>query len=181
MEIEYLENRRGGRRVDTVDSFVYYKPLENSEVERERRLELKERIFGEKLSQLYRILDERGDKYKTDRDFIEGKIDKLAGLVHSFSDRQMQCVEMDGINISASGLRMRVRRPFLVGEQVDLFMVFLPRVDLLDCQCEVVRVTPCVGGSGEYYDVAVKFIVLDEEDRHKIIRYVQIIINGGPS
>lgn len=181
MEIEYLEHRRAYRRVDTVDSFVFYKPLENSESDRNHRLELKERIFGEKLAQLYRILEGRGEKYRPERALIEGKIDKLVGLVQSFSDRQMKCVEMDGINISASGLRMRVRRSFLVGEQVDLFMVFLPRVDLLECQCEVVRVIPCTGGLAEYYDVAVKFIVLDDEDRHKIIRYVQIIINGGPS
>lgn len=181
MEIEYLEHRRAGQRVDTVDSIVYYKPLDNSDEERTRRLELKKRIFGEKVSQLYQLLDNREDKNKPNRVVIEGKIDKLAGLVYSFSDMQMQCVEMDGINISASGLRMRVRRPFLVGEKVELFMVFLPQVDLLDCQCEVVRVTPNTGGSGEYYDVGVKFIVLDDEDRHKIIRYVQIIINGGPN
>lgn len=181
MEIEYLQHRRDGQRVDTVDSIVYYKPLDNSDSERNRRLELKEKIFGAKVSQLYRLLDNREDKLKPDRNFIEGKIDKLAGLVYSFSDLQMQCVEMDGINISASGLRMRVRRPFLVGEKVELFMVFLPQVDLLDCQCEVVRVTPNAGGTGEYYDVGVKFIVLDDEDRHKIIRYVQVIINGGPN
>ncbi len=181
MEIEYLEHRRIGQRVDTVDSIVYYKPLDNSEEEQCRKLELKERIFGEKVSQLHQLLDGRDLKHTPDRAFIEGKIDKLAGLVYSFADMQMQCVEMNGINISASGLRMRVRRPFLIGEKVELFMVFLPQVDLLDCQCEVVRVSPCAGSVGEFYDVAVKFIVLDDEDRHKIIRYVQVIINGGPN
>ncbi|OGR02051.1 MAG: hypothetical protein A2520_03145 [Deltaproteobacteria bacterium RIFOXYD12_FULL_53_23] len=181
MDIEYLEHRRAGQRVDTVDSIVYYKPLDNSDSERSRKIELKERIFGEKISQMYKLLDNRGEKHNPDRTFIEGKIDKLAGLVYSFSDLQMQCVEMDGINISASGLRMRVRRSFLMGEKLELFMVFLPKVDLLDCQCEVVRVSPCAGGAGEFYDVGVKFIVLDDEDRHKIIRYVQVIINGGPN
>lgn len=181
MEIEYLSNRRIGSRVEAVDAIVYYKPLINSELERANRQELKTRIFGEKLRQLTRLFAERKAKFQPDMDAIEGKIDKLSGLVYSFSDSSMDCAELLGINISASGLRMRIRRPFEVGDRFEMIIVFLSRVDLLDCQCEVVRVTPFPDDSGELYEVAVKFVVIDDEDRYKIIRYVRVTINAGPT
>lgn len=92
----------------------------------------------------------------------------------------MKIAELNTVNLSASGIRFCTKKAFLQGDRVELLMIFLPTADLIDCRCEIVRVLDVRDDRGEYSDVAVKYVILDEDDKHMIVNYVKVIIENLP-
>ena len=181
MDIEYLKDRRMHQRIDDANVMVYYEII-NSEAEfnSSGKKELREKIFGDKALKLYEILRSKGAKYEPIISTINSKVNKLINLVNSFANPEMKIAELSAVNLSASGIRFRARKVFHQGDKVELLMMFLPRVDLIDCRCEIIRVLDGMDAHGNYYDIATRYIVLDDDDKHKIINYVKIIIESGP-
>lgn len=181
MEIEYLKNRRLYQRIDDTNVIVYYR-LIGPDVERDSngKNALKEKIFGENMLTLYNILRNRGAKYETVIDIINTKVNKLINLINSFANPEMKIAELSTVNLSASGIRFCTKKAFQQGDRVELLMIFLPTADLIDCRCEIVRVLDVRDDRGEYSDVAVKYVILDEDDKHKIVNYVKVIIENLP-
>lgn len=181
MEIEYLKNKRSCQRIDDANVIVYYR-LIGSVAERDLngKNALKEKIFGENMLTLHNILKNRGAKYEPVIDIINTKVNKLINLVNSFANPEMKIAELSTVNLSASGIRFCTKKAFQQGDRVELLMIFLPTADLIDCRCEIVRVLDVRDYRGEYSDVAVKYVVLDEDDKHKIVNYVKVIIENLP-
>lgn len=181
MEIEYLKNRRVCQRVDDNNVMVYYRSLRaDVEDDSSGKNLLREKIFGDKILKLDAMLKRRGLQYESIIANINAKANKLIDLVNSFADPEMKIAELSDVNLSASGIRFRARQGFEQGERVGLLLIFLPRVDLIDCKCEVIRRVNSFDECGDYYDVATRYIILDDEDRHKIVNYVKLIIESGP-
>lgn len=181
MEIEYLKNRRLYQRVDDSNVMVYYRSLGSETVsDSNGKNSLRKQIFGDKILQLDEILQKRGQQYESIISNVNAKANKLIDLINSFANPEMKIAELSDVNLSASGIRFRTRHGFEQGERVGLLMIFLPRVDLIDCKCEVIRRFAGFDDCGDYFDVATKYIVLDDEDKHKIVNYVKLIIESGP-
>ncbi|MBI5902815.1 MAG: PilZ domain-containing protein, partial [Deltaproteobacteria bacterium] len=73
------------------------------------------------------------------------------------------------VNISGGGLQFYCFDKFKAGDLVAM-KIFLPTyAHTVSVKCEVVRVAPRAEGG---YDVAVKYVGMDEATRDKIIRYV---------
>jgi hypothetical protein len=182
VEIEYLKNRRLSQRVDDGNVMVYYRSIGNGAppYDFNGQNSLREKIFSDKILKLDAVLKQRGLRYDRIIENINAKANKLIDLVNSFADPEMKIAELSDVNLSASGIRFRTRHGFEQGARVGLLLIFLPRVDLIDCKCEVVRRFAGADEYGEYYDVATRYIVLDDEDKHKIVNYVKLIIESGP-
>ncbi|MBI5326773.1 MAG: PilZ domain-containing protein [Deltaproteobacteria bacterium] len=181
MEVEYLKNRRIHQRINDANVIVYYKTINSdSELNSNEKANIKKSIFDDKVSRLNAILRSRGAGYEPIINTINAKVNKLTSLINSFANPEMKIAELSAVNLSVSGIRFRTRSVFREGDRVELLMIFMPRVDLVDCRCEVVRVIDGRDDHGDYYDIAVKYIILDKDDEHKIVNYVKITIESGP-
>lgn len=73
------------------------------------------------------------------------------------------------VNISGGGIRFNCRERFDAGEKI-LIKTFLPvYAHVIKVKCEVVRSIPRIDGG---YEIALKFIDLEEATREKIIKYI---------
>lgn len=95
---------------------------------------------------------------------------KLNLLINHISEKNgFNLPEAREVNISGGGLRFFCDDPFKVGEKMVL-KTFLPTyAHVIKIKCEVVRAVPRPQGG---YEVAVKYIDMDETTREKIIKYV---------
>lgn len=95
---------------------------------------------------------------------------KLNILVRHLTDKGgLNVPEARDVNISGGGMKFTCKDSFKSGE-VLLLKTFLPTyAHVIRLKCEVVRVMPSAKGG---FDVAVKFLDMDEATRDKIIRYI---------
>jgi len=95
---------------------------------------------------------------------------KLNMLIKQVSDKTgFNIPEAREVSISGGGLRFYCDDTFRTGEKLVL-KTFLPiYAHVIKIKCEVVRSVPRPGGG---YDVAVKYLDIDETVRDKIIKYI---------
>lgn len=95
---------------------------------------------------------------------------KLNILINHISGKDgFNMPEAKQVDISGGGLKFLSNDEFKPGERLTL-KTFLPTYGhVLRIKCEVLRVVP--GGEGGY-EIAVKYVDMDETTRDKIIRYV---------
>lgn len=95
---------------------------------------------------------------------------KLNILINQMSEKTgFNMPEAKEANISGGGMRFYCQDKFEVGERL-VIKTFLPvHAHVIKLNSEVVRVEPRDGGG---YEVAVKYLDLDEATRDKIIRYI---------
>lgn len=95
---------------------------------------------------------------------------KLNILIKYVSDKSgFNIPEAKEVNISGGGLRFCCNEKFKEGDKLTL-KTFLPvYAHVIKINCQVVRVFPRIGGG---YEVAVKYVDMDEATRDKIIRYI---------
>lgn len=84
----------------------------------------------------------------------------------------MQTIPQD-VNISASGLRFIVDKPFDVMDILEVGMI-LPMVPLLFIRlaAQVIRIKTLTHKEGECYSVVARFIEMDQETKDDIVRYL---------
>lgn len=90
-------------------------------------------------------------------------------LNHMAGKKDFNLPEARDVNISGGGLRFFASESFPPGEKLFL-KTFLPtHARVINIKCEVVRSIP--NGQGGY-EVAVKYVDMDETTRDKIIKYI---------
>lgn len=110
----------------------------------------------EENTKLYELLFDMNNKLNILLDYISTR--------HDFRIPQAK-----NVNISGGGLQFCCFDKFKAGDLVAM-KIFLPTyAHTVSVKCEVVRVVPRAEGG---YDVAVKYVGMDEATRDKIIRYV---------
>ncbi|MBI5809655.1 MAG: PilZ domain-containing protein [Deltaproteobacteria bacterium] len=95
---------------------------------------------------------------------------KLNMLIRHMSDKNgFNMPEARDVNISGGGLRFFCSDFFKEGEKL-ILKTFLPTfAHAIKIRCEVVRSIPAGAGG---YEVAVKYVNMDEGTREKIIKYI---------
>ncbi len=94
---------------------------------------------------------------------------KLNILINHMAERSgFNIPEAREVNISAGGLRFVSEKPFPEGERLLIRTFLSTHGQVVRLKCEVLRSVERHGG----FEVAVKFIDLDEATREKIIKYI---------
>ncbi len=95
---------------------------------------------------------------------------KLNMLLKHMSDKDgFALPEATDVNISGGGLRFTSNESFAEGALLRVQSVLPNLAGKVDLKCQVVRATPLDNGQ---YEVAVKFVDLDEATREVIIKYI---------
>jgi len=99
------------------------------------------------------------------------KIDRILDILESRDTERYTSAGSECVNISGSGMRFVANRSFSIGDIIAL-RVFLPLVSRTWLNV-LGKVTSCAeSGTGNRYDVSVRFVELSEGDREMIVRYV---------
>ncbi|MBI1911692.1 MAG: PilZ domain-containing protein [Deltaproteobacteria bacterium] len=95
---------------------------------------------------------------------------KLNMLINHMSERNgFNIPEAREVNISGGGLRFFCNDQFKIGDRL-ILKTFLPTyAHVIKIKCEIVRCEPRNQGG---YEIAVKYVDMDETTRDKIIRYI---------
>lgn len=95
---------------------------------------------------------------------------KLNILINHITEKNgLNIPEARNVDISGGGLRFVCGDPFKEGDRLVL-KTFLPtHAHVIKIKCQVVRSVPMPDGN---FDIAVKYIDMDEHTRDKIIRYI---------
>lgn len=151
--------RREHVRAD--DSIPVYYELEGSEGPVSSGLEWEHKFEGitpgpEENPKLYELLFEINQKI----DILVDHLSRKSGL---------SIPEAREVNISGGGLRFNSTTEFREGDRLTL-KTFLPDYAyVVKVSCEVLRVTPAGDGT---FEVAVKYVDMDDSTREKIIKYI---------
>ncbi len=71
------------------------------------------------------------------------------------------------IDVSLGGIRLYADEAPKVGEHLELEL-FVPEGTEIACTVEVVWVEPLAEGAPAYFDVGMKFVSIDDEDRKRL-------------
>ncbi|MFH1674157.1 MAG: PilZ domain-containing protein [Pseudomonadota bacterium] len=115
----------------------------------------------------------KGDTHVVDFLFrIDDKLDRILELLLRDEKDKEKLRRGRTLNISGAGMSITYEEPLRVGDILSTnFLVSKIPPAWLDLYCEVVRVLPNLEGEEATYEIALKFIDLNEEDREKIIFY----------
>ncbi len=103
---------------------------------------------------------------------IDDKLDRILELLLRDEKDKEKLRRGRTLNISGAGMRIVYEEPLQVGNILNTnFLVSKFPPAWLDLYCEVVRVVPNLEGAEATYEIALKFIDLNEENREKIIFY----------
>jgi hypothetical protein len=104
---------------------------------------------------------------------IDKKLDQVISYLTGKGMQEEALEEGVGLDLSGGGMRMRVGKPLAKG-QILCANLLLSRVPLERIRVfgEVVNVNLCKGKEATFYDVRVRFIDLDSEERDRIIACV---------
>lgn len=151
--------RREYFRVDETILFDYERPSRKLKALREELKELADGVSGNEA--LFRLLES-----------IDSKLNAIMDAL--FREGSDICdLPFREVNISAGGLRFRSEERFEVGEKIKVRIGFPPYPFRVLCLLsEVVRVKEVVEDEEDYryFEVAVKFLYLDEETRKSLFQ-----------
>jgi hypothetical protein len=100
---------------------------------------------------------------------INSKLDAILNIL-MFHDKDFYCLKTGQVNISGSGLSFDSKEQCELGQLMELKLVFpeTPEVML----CVYGEVMKCERNESGDFQISVRFTVIDEEIRDKIIKYV---------
>ncbi len=104
--------------------------------------------------------------------FIEKKLDFVINYITQTKERGFKLPRMRKINISGSGLRFYAEEEFRQGDQLEIIIILpiFPPVSLL-LKGEVIRTALRARDGEKIFEIALRFLDIDEKDRDKIIIY----------
>lgn len=117
--------------------------------------------------------DRRRDSDSWVVDFLlqmDEKMDRILDLLTEKENRHEEIFQGVGINISGSGMRLRVDRPVEAGQVIhtDFVLSRFPYIRL-SLFGRIVQATPLQEGDNAIYDLGVKFLDIDDTARDQII------------
>lgn len=103
---------------------------------------------------------------------IEKKLDFVINYITQEKGKGFKLPRIRRVNISGSGLRFYVEEEFRSGDQIEIMIILpiFPPASLL-FKGEVVRLTSVIRDGEKTFEIAVRYIDIDEKDRDKIIIY----------
>ena len=104
---------------------------------------------------------------------LDRKLDMILGLLDAKKSGETYKSLDTRVNISGAGIRFLSDGPLDAGERVELRIV-LPTSPFfrLSALCEVVRTQEQTTGAAAAWQIALKFIVINEYDRDVLINYI---------
>lgn len=104
---------------------------------------------------------------------MDEKLDQILSLLSIGKDKKRPFEEGLGLNISGSGMHMRVPKPLESGQIIHarFFLTKSPFL-FMDVFGEVVRVIPSEEKGEKTYELGIEFLDLNEHDRDRIITAV---------
>lgn len=101
---------------------------------------------------------------------MDEKMDRILDLLTEKENRHEEIFQGVGINISGSGMRLRVDRPVEAGQVIhtDFVLSRFPYVRL-SLFGRIVQAIPLQEGDNAIYDLGVKFLDIDDTARDQII------------
>ncbi len=162
--------RREFFRVDETIPFEYERPSRGLRTLREGLKEIASGLSEDKA--LLRLLESIDSKLNAIMDALSREGSDICDL------------PLREVNISAGGLRFTSEERFEVGEKVKVRIGLPPYPFRVLCLLsEVVRVEEVIDEGGRYFEVAVKFLYLDEDTRKSILQSLMEVqrkkIGGG--
>lgn len=158
------ENRREFSRVD---AFVC---LQTSLVPEGLRPKLRSWVSAELGLPQLQSLPELEDKAIFEAmNIINSKLDMIINILNS-RDKDLPCIKTMQVNISGSGLSFDSQDDYEMGDVLELKIVFPETPDMMICVYgQVVKIG---NGESEGRRISVRFSVIDEEIRDRIVKYV---------
>ncbi|MEK7871133.1 MAG: PilZ domain-containing protein [Nitrospirota bacterium] len=104
--------------------------------------------------------------------FIEKKLDFVINYITQTKERGFKLPRIRSVNISGSGLRFYAEEEFRQGDQLEIIIILpiFPPVSLL-LKGEVIRAELRTRDGDKIFEIAIRFLDIDEKDRDKIIIY----------
>ena len=100
---------------------------------------------------------------------INSKLDLILNILNH-QDQNFHCLKTSQVNISGSGLSFDCLEAYEMGDMLELKIVFPEIPDMMICVYG--QVVKTGNGESEGRRVSVRFSVIDEEIRDKIVKYV---------
>ena len=155
------------REFSRVDAFV---SLHARVVPEDERPKVRSRVSTEIVLPQFQSLPELEDKALSESlRIVNSKLDLVLTMLNR-RDSDSHCLMAIHVNISGSGLSFDSEEAYGLGELLELKMVFPESPDMMICVYgEVVK---SMRDESEGRRVSVKYTVIDEEIRDKIVKYV---------
>jgi len=166
MEIDNDKKHASLREFSRIDAYI---PLQARLVPKEEKQNIRSKVSCEAVMAEFRTLTDVEDKVLSDwLRMLNAKLDAIINML-TFQREGFSALSFVKINISGSGLSFVSTEQYNQGDILELKMLFpmLPPVALY-VYGEIVKVESAMNG----FEIAVKFIAMDEDIRDEIIKFV---------
>lgn len=154
------------REFSRVDAYI---PLQVRLVTKEEKQNIRSKISGEAVMAEFRTLTDVGDRVLSDwLKMLNAKLDAIINTL-TFQQEGFSALPFLKVNISGAGLRFPSTKKYNQEDILELKMLLpmMPPVALY-IYGEVVKVESDMNG----FEIAVKFIAMDEDIRDEIVKFV---------
>lgn len=99
---------------------------------------------------------------------------KINFLLQTVDDKQLsRAIPQRLVNLSGSGVAIDVEEDVQMGDKVDLLIKPLPNESPILVRCDIIKITPLADGSTTGSTIALAYDSLSEDDRRKLVYFVQ--------
>lgn len=119
-----------------------------------------------------RTKGEENDLYTYLR-LLDRKLDTIIDLLSSRNDGNAYKTVYGPVNISGSGIKFASGETLDIGERVEMRLSLplapFPKISIL---CEVLRTDESPKDEGKTWEIALKFLILNDDDRDFLVNYI---------
>ncbi len=99
---------------------------------------------------------------------------KINFLLQTIDEKQLsRAIPQRLVNLSGGGIAIDIEEPVTITDKIDLLIKPLPEESPILVRCDIVSITPLPEEDSEGYTVALFYQALSEDDRRKLVYFVQ--------
>ena len=99
---------------------------------------------------------------------------KINFLFQTIDEKQLsRAIPQRLVNLSGGGIAIDIEEPVTITDKIDLLIKPLPEESPILVRCDIVSITPLPEEDSEGYTVALFYQALSEDDRRKLVYFVQ--------